>query len=252
MSFPDFIITGSAKCGTTALWYNLDKHPFIDMAVKNGTSVEMNFWRSRCWNKGKDWYKKQFKGKKLNGEKSISYFFNKDSMRAIKNNIPNVKLLICLRHPVDRAFSNYQMNQRAGKINQKFTYGLFTQRYAKGGKYFNQIKNKILKFFDRNQVHICVMEWMKRDPTTEMKKVFKFLGVPDLGFPAKEIGGELLKNHSRQQDIKKNRQEEFYRVWSKFTKRLNGNLRHQILNYYKPFNQDLFDFLGYRIEEWTR
>ena len=44
MKLPDFIIVGATKCGTTALWYNIDKHPAITMAMKSATSFEMNFF----------------------------------------------------------------------------------------------------------------------------------------------------------------------------------------------------------------
>ena len=44
MKFPDFIIIGAAKCGTTALWMNLDKHPEINMGRKGYSSIEVHFW----------------------------------------------------------------------------------------------------------------------------------------------------------------------------------------------------------------
>ena len=64
--FPDFIVAGFQKCGTTSFEYNLVQHPKISMAhgPNNG---EFNFFinpeyvGSSTWNKGVDWYKSHFK-----------------------------------------------------------------------------------------------------------------------------------------------------------------------------------------------
>jgi hypothetical protein len=55
MPLPKIIICGVAKGGTTALWYNLDKHPEIHMATRTDTSIEMHFWGSKFRHKGLDW-----------------------------------------------------------------------------------------------------------------------------------------------------------------------------------------------------
>jgi len=249
VKFPDFIILGAAKCGTTALWYNLDKHPDITMVSKSSSSIEMNFWKGPPWNKGLDWYKKKFVGD-FTGEKSTMYYLKRSSMRKIKKHIPDVKLILCVRNPTDRAYSNWQMNFKAGKVSN-FTYDIFTQRYALSGKYMYHIKNNVLPFFDKNKLHIYVSEYAKRNPKKEMNKVFDFLGVSHLDLPRREIDGQLLKNRSRQEDIKLNRQEKFYRVWSKHSDRLTGPLRNECLKFFRPFNKKFFDYLGYEIKEWS-
>lgn len=251
MKFPDFIIIGATKSGTTALWYNLDKHPDIFMATK-GASVEMAFWGSRQWKRGFDWYKSKFVGNvKLCGEKTPDYYLNKRAFRLMKKHIPNVKLFLCIRNPIDRAYSNFQMHKKAGRAST-FDYNLFVKKYARAGKYFNHIQNNILPFFDQKQLYICITEKMKANPTIEMKGVFEFLGVEDLNFPSKEIPGQLLLNRTRKEDIALSREEKFYRVWSKHKEQLQGPLRKQILEYYQSYNKKLFDFLGYRIKEWEK
>lgn len=251
MKWPDLIIVGATKCGTTALWYNLDKHPGISMATK-GASVELAFWGSRQWARGFDWYKRKFTSEdKLCGEKTPDYYLNKKAFRLMKKNIPDVKLFLCVRNPVDRAYSNFQMHKKAKKVTT-FSYNLFDRKYARAGKYFNHIQNNILPFFDREQLYICITERMKTNPTKEMKGVFEFLGVRDLNLPSQEIHGQLLLNRSRKEDIALSRNEKFYRVWSKHREQLKGSLRKQLLEYYHAHNEKLFDFLGYRIKEWEK
>jgi len=250
MKFPEFIIIGAAKCGTTALWYNLDKHPDIHMTTKSKSSVEMHFWGSTAWKKGFDWYKNHFPDNKLCGEKSISYWIRNKSMRLMKNHIPNAKLILCVRNPVDRAYSNFQMNARSGKVS-RFDLKTFKSRYATAGKYINHIENKVLKHFDKEQLCICIQERMKSNITEEMKKVFDFLGVKDLNYKGKEIKPILTAKRTRQEDVALSRSQKTYRVWSRYSGLGPSPMRTEVLKYYKPFNDRLFSYLGYEIEEWN-
>lgn len=249
MILPKIIIIGAPKCGTTALWYNLDKHPSIYMATRTDESIEMHFWHGKFWGKGLKWYSSRFKPDKICGEKSVEYWNSKPAIKTIKKYIPDVKLILCVRNPVDRAYSNFQMHRNAGRVSS-FNY----KSYLSPGKYINKIDNKLLPFIKKDQLHICVAEYMKQDPTSEMKKVFDFIGVEDLNYPKKVIDGVLRRHRSRQEDIELNRQEEFYRVWDRWSAkdRLTGPDRDKLLEIYRPYNEKLFDFLGYEVEEWSK
>jgi len=129
MKFPDFIIIGGARCGTTPLWFNVDKHPDITMAPKRLGKTEMHFWKKKFYEQEDiKRYKEKFKGK-VCGEKTPGYYIRKHSMMYIKEYIPDVKLIMCVRNPVDRAYSNYRMNLKPGKVSGEFTYKLYKKRY---------------------------------------------------------------------------------------------------------------------------
>jgi hypothetical protein len=254
LKLPDFLIIGGTKCGTTALWYNLDKHPKISMATKNDRTLEMHFWASKTWKNGFDWYSSRFINKKgvIVGEKSTEYCSNKRSLPEVKKHKPDMKLIYCVRNPVDRAYSNFQMNYKGGKVS-KFDYNVFRKLYSSAGNYYGRIKRNVIPNFSEDQLYVCVMEHMKADPTSEMTKVFDFLGVEDLALPSKILkNGRLLRNRTRQEDIKVNRTEDYYRVWSKHTEKLEGELRQRVIDYYKPLNKKLYNFLGYEIKEWDK
>lgn len=245
MPLPKIIIIGAAKCGTTALWYNLGKHPGISMATRNHHTVEMHFWASKFWDNGLDWYSGRFEEGKIGGEKSTEYFCQKKSMQAIKDHIPDAKIIMCVRNPVDRGYSQFQMHQRrSGGALTNFNF----KPYANLGKYMRRLERNVLPIFD--DIHICIAEHMKKDITLGMKNVFDFIGVEDIALPGKIIHGVLLKDKTRQEDIKLSRSENFYRVWSKHTERLKGKERKIALEHFEPFNEKLFDYLGYEIEEW--
>lgn len=249
MKFPDFIIVGAAKCGTTALWYNLDKHPKITMATKTPDVVGMSFWNKKIPPTKEDlkWYKSKFSGY-LSGEKTTAYYRSRKGMSNIYKNIPNAKIILCVRNPIDCSYSKFQMDHRAGRISGKITFDLFKKKYAHG-KFYRDIKNNILRFFPEENFHICIAEHMKKDITNEMDKVFNFLGVEELGYEGKIVPGVL--QHKRSVDIEISRQEKFYRIWSKFTGKIEGELRNKLLKYYKPHNEKFFNLIGFNIEEWA-
>ena len=250
MKYPEFIIVSAYKAGSTALWCNLHKHPKIHMAKKK-EAVEMNFWGLQFYKKGHDYYKSFFPDEYICGEKTPGYYLSKKSMRSIYNFIPDCKIILAVRHPVDRAFSHFQMNFKKASP-AAFTKELFMKRYSRAGKYFTLMENNIFPFFDKSQVYVVVMENMKKNTTDEMKKLFEFIGVEDLGYPSKEIDPLLRKNRTRNQDVKLSQSQKFYRVWSRYPTKLTGRLRNELLEFYKTDNEKLFDFLGYEVEEWKK
>jgi len=247
MNLPKIIILGVIKGGTTALWYNLDKHPDISMAKRKKEGIGMHFWGGRNWERGFDWYCNKFEEGKIGGEKSIGYWKNKKSIKQIIKHVPDARLFLCVRNPVDRAYSHYQMHQNKNK-NKVFNH----KEYFGEGLYINKIENNILPFVGKDQLHLCIAEHMKKDPTTGMCEVFKFIGVEDLNLPKKVIDGVLRRYRNREEDIEVSRKEPFYRVWDRWSAkgRLEGPERKKLLEMYKPYNERLFDFLGYEIEEW--
>ena len=100
MKNPDFIIAGHQKCGTTALWKNLQQHPQIYMASREKDGIkkfpEIDFfsdWSSGTFNLGIDWYRSLFKEGYVCGEKSPSYAYCADS---IKKYLPDVKIILSI------------------------------------------------------------------------------------------------------------------------------------------------------------
>ncbi len=107
---PDFLIIGAQKSGTSSLHYYLTAHPEIESA----SLKEVNFFNEDFnFNKGINWYENHFKhplkNKKLFFEASPVYFYNKKSVERIYKYKPDIKLIILLRNPVDRAYSSWNM-----------------------------------------------------------------------------------------------------------------------------------------------
>ena len=107
-NLPDFLIIGAQKSGTTALFYNLNRHPEIFMA-KGPKNTEVKFFTmEKYWKRDVDWYMGNFtKSKCLQGAKDPRCLFLKKCHSRIYTTVPQAKLIILLRNPVDRAYSQW-------------------------------------------------------------------------------------------------------------------------------------------------
>ena len=120
---PNFIIIGAQKCGTTSLYRNLIKHPHIASALRK----EVYYFDLKFGKKNTVWYKAYFptvfytycmekiRGHKLlTGEATPNYIFNPHSPKRVAHLLPQIKLIVMLRNPVDRAYSHYNMMVKKG------------------------------------------------------------------------------------------------------------------------------------------
>lgn len=115
---PEFMLIGSAKCGTTSFSSYLPLHP----QVKPCTPKEPNFWSWQHCTRAQ--YQQLFVNAKpvllpgstqnIGGEYSTSSLLHPLVPRRVRARLPNVKVIVLLRNPIDRAYSHYVMAQRNG------------------------------------------------------------------------------------------------------------------------------------------
>lgn len=116
---PDFIIVGTMKGGTTVLYDFICEHPDVSAA----TQKEIHYF-SLNYMEGADWYHQHFSPKqpgKIIGEASPTYFdmaVNPTIPKAIKNDYPDVKIILIVRDPVERAISHYNHFCKINQISQ--------------------------------------------------------------------------------------------------------------------------------------
>lgn len=164
---PDFLVIGSQKCGTTYLWEILRQHPEIEMAPhylrikykKNPVWIDKKeigfFWDKRIFKKGVLWYKSLFnKNDKLQGEANPSYYAATEFHERMYKIIPNAKLILLIRNPVNRAFSAFNHMVRTKRnwpgydisknfsenINKDIQLGLKCEDILNYGFYIKYIK----------------------------------------------------------------------------------------------------------------
>ena len=111
-NLPNFFIVGAAKSGTTSLAEYLKQHPEIFMSefkephyfLPEG-AMASNYYGT--WDNYMSLFK-DVRNEKAIGEASTGYLYYPESARMIINRIPDAKIIISLRNPVEMAFSLYQ------------------------------------------------------------------------------------------------------------------------------------------------
>ncbi|MGH2726565.1 MAG: sulfotransferase domain-containing protein, partial [Actinomycetota bacterium] len=117
---PNFLILGAMKAGTTSLAYWLGEHPDVFLAP----GKELFFFNvPQRWELGVDWYRSQFagsEGKIARGEATPGYLGHPQAAERIAATLPDVRLIALLRHPADRAYSQYWHNRATGTETRTF------------------------------------------------------------------------------------------------------------------------------------
>jgi hypothetical protein len=198
---PDFLIVGAAKSGTTSLYKYLRQHPRIFMPdIKEPhffcfTEKQPPFkypqelqviWRFEEY---KELFRSAGEGQ-LIGESSTHYlYFYNESIQSIKKYVPywkDLKIIIILRNPVDRAFSHYSMLRRTEMEHLEFDDALvkIRERIANGwrpgfdyigyGLYYDQVKAYLDTF---SFVRIFLLEDLKASVQQLIGDIFDFLEV---------------------------------------------------------------------------
>lgn len=181
---PTYIIAGAMRSGTTALNSYLREHP--DVAVSS--RKEVHFFDS-FYDRGVDWYRKQFPGSEsvqAVGEATPNYMFSTTAVDRIRETLPDVKLIVLLRNPIDRAYSHYWHDRARGKTEGDFATNIKREldgtdqriNYIARGKYRAQIEH-ILERFPATALHVEVFEDMVDRPEDLYSSVCRFIGVDD-------------------------------------------------------------------------
>ncbi|NJO38771.1 MAG: sulfotransferase domain-containing protein [Rhizobiales bacterium] len=179
--YPDFLIIGAAKAATTWLQCCLQMQPTVFMP-----DPELHYF-SREYQRGPAWYCASFEGAPdgtLLGEKSNSYFKQPEAMARIKADLPQVKLLLQLRNPIDRAYSDYCMLYRRGEVDHRIRHhfepgNAFAKRFLEGGQYREHLDH-IDALFPAEQILLLIYDDLVHCPNDHLAKVKTFLCLPEL------------------------------------------------------------------------
>ncbi|NES75938.1 MULTISPECIES: sulfotransferase domain-containing protein [Okeania] len=241
VSSPNFIIIGSQKSGTTSLANYINQHPQVLPAIKK----ETHFWSGE-FHRGIDWYLAHFPSipksqNFITGEATPNYLVNYKVAERIYSLLPGLKLLVILRNPVDRAFSQYHHWQRLNwedrsfevAINQELEILKTTPKQPQGDKKYWQLPGnyigrgvyiefmqKWIEVFPREQFLILRGEDLYQGANDTMKQVFDFLGLPEHKLP------------------------KYKKLNSGSYAPISDLLRQQLSEYFQPHNQRLEEYLG--------
>ena len=232
---PSFLIAGTARSGTTALHEHLGKHPDIFMPLQKepcfftfyGQNPEYNGARHNYINDTATYLALAKDGEgKIWGESSTPYmYFYKETIANIKALVPHyqdIKIILILRDPSERAYSQYMHNRRDLREPLDFEAAIAAEKqrmqdnwhfdffYVDKGFYYHQVKAFTQEF---RHVKILFFEDFESNPGKAVEEVLEFLELPML---------ESLE------EVKKRNQSGEMKV--KWIKRLMSDRTNPILN----------------------
>lgn len=152
---------------------------FFNDIIAFRTNLKPNFQR------GLKWYKLFFNhctGDKLKGEITNSYGIDTEAAIRIRDHNPNIRILFCLRNPVDRIWSHYQFARFfEGKEDRHIEVAIKEEKqYLRMSSYF-QTLSMYLNHFSKDQIFLIWFEDIQNRPAELLRETFSFLGV-DPGF----------------------------------------------------------------------
>jgi hypothetical protein len=251
---PDFLIIGTAKSGTTTLYGWLSEHPCIEPATKK----EVHFFDYEFY-RGVDWYRAHFPAKEdreafertygrafLTGEASPTYISHEWAPSRIAKILPHAKLIVALRNPVDRAYSQFQMSRREGeeplesfaeavaaeparlhgereRSRQDPRYNswpLGCWSYVLRSSYADQIE-RWFQLFPREQFLFVKTDDLELDPQRTLDQVHLFLDLPP------HANAQLTHLH----------------VAPRYDP-IETAVRQQMGEYFRPHNERLYELVG--------
>jgi hypothetical protein len=256
---PDFLIIGAQRAGTTALYEYLRRHPSI-----MGPSWKEIAFFDRHNGRGESWYRGQFPNRLrtriaerrtgrsvMVGEASPSYLAHPHAAKRVAELVPNARLIVLLRDPVERAFSHYhhvvtlgreplsfeeaidrEEARTAAEIERMradpsyFSHAWWNFTYLSRGRYAEQL-DPWLEAFPNGQLLVLQSEELFARPAATHARVLSFLGRE----------AQTLRSYPR--------------LNARPRPEMERRTRERLAEYYAGPNERLYELLG-RDLGWTR
>jgi len=247
-ALPDFLIVGTMKSGTSSLFRYLVQHPDIAPPLRKEIHY---FSHGAPRGKGVQWYRAHFpmrhrlRGGQITGEATPNYSFQPGALELAHRLLGDIRVIMLLRNPVERAISHYYHQVRMGRERLPLDLALEVEEerlasadlateagrelyanasYKARGIYVEQL-SRIYQVFGRENCLVLQSEAMFADPITHVNRTLGFLGVAPC--PA--------EMDLSPQNVGANR------------KGAPREVTEQLARYFAPHNERLYELLGQRL-----
>ena len=196
--WPNFLIVGAQKSGTTSLFHYLRRHPKIFLSPIKEPAY-FSKYRGSVPFKNKKPTKEQYlelfqnvKDESAIGEVSTPYLFDQDSATNIYKTIPNAKIIIILRDPTERAYSRYLDNRWNSDISPfgeeiRKELSTYNNEYPDPqdnllyyGLYYEKVKRYLDTFGEKNVKILIYEEIFPNNIKQKVEEILEFLGITEL------------------------------------------------------------------------
>ena len=260
---PVFLIVGAQRCGTTSMFKTLRQHPaVVAPALQKGIH-----YFDKNYDRGPGWYRGHFPLKAtaarlargaaagadavITGESSPYYMFHPLAADRIARDLPEVRLIVLLRDPVERAISAYTHEKARGFETETFeraleleperiagerdrmltdpgydSFHLQHNAYLTRGQYIEQLE-RLEHLFGRDRIHVVDSHDFFERPAPTYADVLQFLGLP-------AFDGAVFDQHN-----------------ARPRSPMPGNLAARLDEHFLPYDERLQTWLG-RPPGWRR
>lgn len=200
----DFVIPGFSKCGTTTLCDLLVQHPQIAIPQK-----EPGYF-AQHHGKGPAWYGDLFRTVGpgvLRGDASTTYsseqFADVASIR-LGTRFPRLKCIFIARHPLGRLESSFRQMHHSGHLygvaaTRDIGTTLKTLPNMIGDTCYWRMLGRYRRFFPDDQILVLFLEDLSRQPETEVRRCFEFLGL-DPNVPLTDVDRRSNPGQAKEYD----------------------------------------------------
>jgi hypothetical protein len=185
MTLPTFIGIGVPRAGTTWLHTLLSAHPDVYLPTRR---KEVRFF-DRHHDQGREWYEEFFcdpdEARRYSaiGEISPQYLYCDECPGRIASLLPEAKLIVMLRHPVDRAYSQFGFVIQRRDFRGSFEEFVATRARALEMGFYSRYLEGYLRHFDRSQILPLIFEEAVSERSEVRRDLAGFLGVSEDLFP---------------------------------------------------------------------
>ncbi len=252
-SKPDFLIIGAQKGGTTSLYHYLVQHPKIAPARRK----EVHFFDLH-YMKGLNWYWAHFPARArqrglLTGEATPYYLFHPKVPQQVAQAVPDAKLIVLLRNPVERAYSHFAQMVEKGWETRSFQQAIDDElsliqhgksplyhiddpwkhahhSYLSRGIYSEQLK-RWFALYPPERFLILKSEDFFTDPAAAVNATLEFMGLAREGYSADSFP---TYNPGR------------------YESDMPPVIRAQLHDFFLPHNRTLHEIVPFGIEDWDQ
>ena len=192
---PNFLYVGPDKAGSSWLHETLIRHPDVYL-----TPAKDLYFYDRYFDRGMDWYAEQFRDardEKIVGEICQDYLFHPAAAERIRSTLGDVRVMVCLRDPVERAWSSYLYMRKHGIGPATFAEALRSRpELLDHGRYATGL-GRFLERFPRESVLVALFDDLVADPQVFLDGVTDFLGVARMPLSAEDLAARLPAARAR-------------------------------------------------------
>lgn len=216
-AYPNLFIVGAQKAGTTSLHDQLGRHPEIFMSPDKEPRFFNALADGRAGPDAEERYLALFEegaDHPVRGEASVQYLHHPEVPELIDDRVPDARILVSLRDPIQRAYSNYWRKVAAGTEEAGFaeavdreieaveagaplesmTPGARRRGYLDRSLYAEPLE-RYLDAFGHDRVHVVLLADLRDDPVGTLEGILAFLDVDPA--PAPDLVADERRNAFR-------------------------------------------------------